>query len=310
MVDHFRRSHRLIPTDDLDEEIAAPDFEVASLASIDVDRLLGGLPMKQQAAIRATKIEGLSLAETAAAARISQSDAKSASRAETFVRASTRESPMIALQRSTDQLVQSLVSDLRPVPRAMLARRLALGATAGAFISVVLLVLMVGTRPDLAQAILSLRFWSKGGYMLATAGISLLVVARLARPGSSPDILWLLPIPLVIYLPAAILELVRTEPANWMPLLLGYGWQLCTSLILILSIPIYIGLWWAFRSFAPTRIEVAGAVAGLCASAIAGVVYHLRCPTDTAVFTLTWYTLAFAVASIFGHLFARRLLHW
>jgi len=76
LADHFRRSYRLTPSDDLDDEIAAPDFEVASLALIDVDRLLGALPSKQQAAIRATKIEGLSLAEAAAAAGISQSDAK------------------------------------------------------------------------------------------------------------------------------------------------------------------------------------------------------------------------------------------
>jgi hypothetical protein len=122
--------------------------------------------------------------------------------------------------------------------------------------------------------------------------------------------MWLLPIPLLVYLPAAIVELVRTDPANWAPLLLGYGWQLCTWLILILSIPIYAGLWWAFRSFAPTRMEAAGAVTGLCASAIAGVVYCLHCPTDTAVFALTWYTLAFAIAAIVGRLFGRRLFYW
>ena len=40
------------------------------------ERLLGGLPPKQQAAIRATKIEGLSISEAAEAAGISQSDAK------------------------------------------------------------------------------------------------------------------------------------------------------------------------------------------------------------------------------------------
>jgi len=217
---------------------------------------------------------------------------------------------MIAVRRPTDELVQSLVSDLRPVPRAAIILRLAIGATAGAVISVVLLMLLIGSRPDLAMVVQSTRFWSKAGYMLATAGISLLVAARLARPGSNTRLMWLLPIPLLVYLPAAILELIRTEPTNWVPLLLGYGWQLCTWLVLILSIPIYIGLWWAFRSFAPTRMEAAGAVTGLCASAIAGVVYCLHCPTDTAVFALTWYTLAFAIAAIVGRLFGHRLLHW
>jgi len=146
--------------------------------------------------------------------------------------------------------------------------------------------------------------------MIATAGVSLLVAARLARPGSNTNILWLLPIPLLIYLPAATFELVRTAPADRVALLLGHGWQLCTWLVLALSIPIYAGLWWAFRSFAPTRMEAAGAVTGLCASAIAGVIYCLHCPTDTAVFALVWYTLAFAVAAIIGRRFGPRLLHW
>ena len=216
---------------------------------------------------------------------------------------------MIAAQ-PTDALVRSLVSDLRPVPQAAVALRLAVGAIAGAAISVVLLMLILGARPDLVAVLQSARFWSKAGYMVATAGISLVVVARLARPGSNTNLLWLLPIPFLVYLPAAIIELVRTEPANWVPLLLGHGWQLCTWLVLVLSIPIYVGLWWAFRSFAPTRMEAAGAVTGLCASAIAGVVYCLHCPTDTAVFAVTWYTLAFAVATVLGRVLGRRLLHW
>lgn len=76
LADHFRRSYRTGPSDELDERIAAPDFEVASAAMIDVERLLADLPPKQRAAIRATKIEGLSLSEAAEAAGISQSDAK------------------------------------------------------------------------------------------------------------------------------------------------------------------------------------------------------------------------------------------
>ena len=75
MADHFRRSHRFI-SDELNDDIAAPDFEVASHAEMDVNRLLEGLPEKQRSAIRATRIEGLSIAETADAAGISESDAK------------------------------------------------------------------------------------------------------------------------------------------------------------------------------------------------------------------------------------------
>jgi len=75
LADHFRMAHRQA-REELNDSIAAPDFEMASIALIDIDRLLDGLPAKQGAAIRAMKIEGLSVAEAASVAGISQSDAK------------------------------------------------------------------------------------------------------------------------------------------------------------------------------------------------------------------------------------------
>lgn len=76
MADHFRSFYRAVQAEDLDGEIGTSDFETASLAVIDVDRLLGTLPSKQEVTIRATKIQGLSLQEAAAAGGISPSDAK------------------------------------------------------------------------------------------------------------------------------------------------------------------------------------------------------------------------------------------
>jgi len=76
LADHFRRSHRLAEVGEVDSELEGPDLESANSAVIDVERLLALLPHKQGNAIRATKIEGLSLAEAASTAGISESDAK------------------------------------------------------------------------------------------------------------------------------------------------------------------------------------------------------------------------------------------
>ena len=76
MADHFRRSHRFTDLDELDADSASVEFEAASSAAFDIERLLGFLPEKQSNAIRATRIDGLSLAEAASNAGISQSDAK------------------------------------------------------------------------------------------------------------------------------------------------------------------------------------------------------------------------------------------
>lgn len=76
LADHFRKGQRLNSFDELDEQLAGPEFESASLAGIDVTRLLDGLSPKQRGAIRATKIEGLSLAEAASSAGMTESDVK------------------------------------------------------------------------------------------------------------------------------------------------------------------------------------------------------------------------------------------
>lgn len=76
MIDHLRRRKQDIPLIDLEDVLAGPGFEDATAAQIDVDRLLGDLPPKQAAAIRATKIDGLSVSETAERAGISESDVK------------------------------------------------------------------------------------------------------------------------------------------------------------------------------------------------------------------------------------------
>jgi RNA polymerase sigma-70 factor (ECF subfamily) len=76
MVDHFRRNRRTVSIEGLDDILLAEGFEDAVTARMDVGRLLDELPAKQAQAIRATKVEGLSVAEAADAAGISQVDVK------------------------------------------------------------------------------------------------------------------------------------------------------------------------------------------------------------------------------------------
>jgi RNA polymerase sigma-70 factor (ECF subfamily) len=76
MIDHFRRGRRLQPIDGLEDILVAEAFEEAASARIDLDVLLEMLPTKQARVIRATRIEGLSVAEAAAADGIGESDVK------------------------------------------------------------------------------------------------------------------------------------------------------------------------------------------------------------------------------------------
>ena len=61
--------------------------------------------------------------------------------------------------------------------------------------------------------------------------------------------------------------------------------------------PIFAGLLWSFRRFAPTRLRAAGAAAGLAAGALAATLYCLHCPEVSAIFVLTWYSLGIGLAT-------------
>jgi RNA polymerase sigma-70 factor (ECF subfamily) len=76
MIDHFRRLRATDPIEDLSDLLGVEGFEEASNASIDIEKLLDMLPPKQARAIRHTRIDGLSVAEAAAADHLGESDVK------------------------------------------------------------------------------------------------------------------------------------------------------------------------------------------------------------------------------------------
>jgi RNA polymerase sigma factor (sigma-70 family) len=76
LIDHVRSRRIQQPLDGLEDVLAVDSFEDAALAHIDVETLLATLPPKQARAIRATRVEGKSVAEAAQDAGIGVSDVK------------------------------------------------------------------------------------------------------------------------------------------------------------------------------------------------------------------------------------------
>jgi len=76
MIDHFRRLRYDVALDDLGDLLGNGGFEDAVSARLDIDAALETLTPKQAATIRATKIDGLSIAETAARDDLSEADVK------------------------------------------------------------------------------------------------------------------------------------------------------------------------------------------------------------------------------------------
>jgi hypothetical protein len=212
---------------------------------------------------------------------------------------------------TTEDLIVSLASDLRAVPRGEVQRRIGLGLVGGAIVTMALVAAWLGLRPDLGEAMTGYRFWMKAGYTIAIGAIGVAATMRLARPDSSAARgLWWLALPVGILTSLAAVELATTPPGDWNALWQGQSWHVCARNVAVLSLPIFLGLMVAFRRFAPTRLRLTGAVAGLAAGGWAATLYGLHCPEVSALFIVVWYSLGMIAAAAIGAVAGPRLLRW
>jgi hypothetical protein len=212
---------------------------------------------------------------------------------------------------NTQQLIETLSKDVPRVAPHTLAKRIGIGIAAGGLVTTVLVVAVLGVRPDLRLAMHGFSFWMKWAYTISLGAGAGYTVAQLARPtAGSLRALWLLMIPVLILMGIGIGELAGTPPAKWLAMWLGGSWMICPWLVLMLAAPIFVGLLWSFRKFAPTRLRAAGASAGLAAGAWAATIYCLHCPETSAMFVLTWYSLGIIAAAGAGALLGPRLMRW
>ena len=212
---------------------------------------------------------------------------------------------------TTDQLISALSRDVAPVRSTAVRDRIALGIVAGSLISTALLAVVLGVRPDLDQAMLSPGVWMKLVYTISLAIAALLMVAQLTRPESrTPRGAWLFLIPVLLLTCVGVLELLGTPSGKRLEMWLAHSWALCPWRVLVLAAPIFVGLLWSFRGFAPTQLRLAGAAAGAAAGAFAAVVYCLHCAQVSAIFVVTWYSLGILLATGVGALIGPRLMRW
>ncbi|MYM70819.1 DUF1109 family protein [Duganella sp. FT134W] len=211
----------------------------------------------------------------------------------------------------TDDLIMMLSSgpDLRPAPRPLTASLLPLSA--GLLASVVLMLVLLGVRSDLAQATALPAFWLKVSFSALLACAGWLAAKRLAAPGARTAALPLyLGAPVVALWCVAAILLWQAGPEARTPLFWGATWRYCPLLIALLSMPLFVAALRVMRSLAPTRLRLAGAAAGFAAGATAALVYCLHCPEMSPVFVGFWYLLGMLIPTALGALIGRRVLAW
>lgn len=211
----------------------------------------------------------------------------------------------------SDALIDRLCAELRPVRRGAVARRLAGGIGAGMVVSVLLMLVVLGPRRDLAPASANAMFWMKAAYTLALAWIGLWAADRLARPAGTAGrrLAWFIA-PLATIAVLALAQLAAAPAPMRGSMILGRSAVVCPWFILLLSLSPFAGLVWAMRRLAPTRLRLAGAVAGLAAGGAGSFVYAIHCTESTAPFIALWYTLGVLAAGLVGMLLGPRVLRW
>jgi hypothetical protein len=137
------------------------------------------------------------------------------------------------------------------------------------------------------------------------------MLRRLAHPG-----IRLGRSPLAVAAPVALVwlmagaALLMAGAGQRLPLILGDTWMECPVSIAVLSIPATALAFWALRGMAPTRLSLAGGVAGLFGGAAAALAYALHCPEMETPFLAVWYVLGMLIPASVGALLGRRLLRW
>ena len=209
----------------------------------------------------------------------------------------------------TDDLIEALSLDLEPI--APVRPRLAAGAMVGGLVTLGLVALWLGFRPDLGHAPMTRMFWTKAIYTALLGVAGFLCVDRLARPSGSPRRGLFLAAGVFAFLSlAGLWQFMQAAPIDRMPMLMGASWRVCPSNILTLAIPILAVVLFVVRGLAPTRLALAGAAAGLFAGGLAATIYGLHCPEHTMAFVAVWYSLGVAFTAALGAALGPWALRW
>ncbi|MDH6268424.1 hypothetical protein M2360_003829 [Rhizobium sp. SG_E_25_P2] len=209
----------------------------------------------------------------------------------------------------TEDLIALMAKDAgtaKPLGPAF-AGWLALGALA----SLLLLIVLVGLRPDIAVMIATPRVAFKITVTLLLAAAAILLARRVGEPGAAlrPALL-LLGLAVLVLLGGVAAELAALPRASWTQSLLGQHARFCMAAIPSLSLLPLAGLMLALKRGAPDHPALAGAGAGLAAGAAAAAIYAWHCPDDSPLFVACWYMLSILIVTLAGSLIGARALRW
>jgi hypothetical protein len=211
---------------------------------------------------------------------------------------------------NTDDLLDRLAAEAGP-PGPSPVRRAGVALVAGLIPSLLLYLLALHPRPDLAQAILTPRvaFKLTAALLAALAAAALLppLLAPTGRAGPRRWMPWLVAGVVAIGVAA---ELAVLPASAWLPSLVGHNALFCLTMLPSLALGPFVALMLAARHGAPMRPSRTGAGIGFLAGGVAAIIYATHCPDDSPLFLATWYSIAILFMTGLGAGVGRRVLRW
>ena len=211
----------------------------------------------------------------------------------------------------TDELITMLARGADAAEPHALQRRYVIALGWGAFGTTLLMAIVLGVRPDIAEAARLPMFWMKMAFPAALLAGALVAVLRLSRPGVR-----LGRVPAAIAAPVlamwlfTVIVLIGAAPAERSQLVYGDTWVYCPFIIAALSVPLFGALLWAMKGLAPTRLALAGASTGLFAGAGSALIYSLHCTEMAVPFLGFWYVLGMSIPAAVGAAIGPSVLRW
>lgn len=213
--------------------------------------------------------------------------------------------------RNTEDIIDQLAGDLTPVPAFALERRLAVTVLPALGVSLLLMVVILGLRGDMDEALTEAGFWVKSAYNALLAIAAFFAVRRLARPdGRRGGFFAWLALIFVAMAAIALVQLGFAVPGSYRALILGSSALHCPVLIVAFALPVFLANSAVLKRAAPADPTLAGFAAGIAAGAAGAWVYSWFCTENGMAFVLIWYSLGILLTGLIGALAGSRFLRW
>lgn len=116
---------------------------------------------------------------------------------------------------------------------------------------------------------------------------------------------------IIIAFSALLFGLFNTDKSGWGMAVIGKtSPYACIGYILLLSIPLFWGVFFTLSKGAPSFPTRAGIAAGLVSGAVAASIYAFSCDQDHPLFFAIWYSAAILISGIIGAFIGHFRLRW